>query len=173
MQGKLIIPTGKRDHILGDLGAPIEIVEYGDYQCPYCGMAYPIIKQLQSKLGKKLRLIFRNFPLSEMHENALNAARAAEAAGKQGKFWEMHDILYENQEQLYQYDLERYAIQLGLDMTEFKRDISSKEIENRIASDFDSGTRSGVNGTPTFFVNGQRYDGDWELGSFLNYLESI
>lgn len=173
MEGKLSIPTAKRDHISGALSAPLEIVEYGDYQCPYCGMAYPIIKQIQKALGEKLRLVFRNFPLSDMHENALNAARAAEAAAKQGKFWEMHDMLYENQQQLYPASLDRYAAKLGLDMLQFKKDMIDLDIENRISSDFESGIRSGVNGTPTFFINGQRYDGNWEFEPFLSYLKSI
>jgi len=170
MQEKLTVPTGKNDHIQGDDNAPLEIVEYGDYQCPYCGMAYPIIKQVQKELGKKVKLIFRNFPLSQMHPNAMNAAGAAEAAAKQGKFWEMHDKLYENQESLEPLDLDRYAQELDLNMNQFGKDLSSPEVANRIDSDFNSGMHLGVNGTPTFFVNGVRYDGDWELKPFLDFL---
>ncbi len=113
---KMKPPVGANDHVQGTANAPVTLVEYGDYECPYCGEAYPIVKALQERLGKQMRFVFRNFPLSEMHPHAEHAAEAAEAAGGQGKFWEMHDLLYENQDALEDEDLARYAKALKLDM---------------------------------------------------------
>jgi protein-disulfide isomerase len=160
-EGQLTPPVSDRDHINGPDDAPVTLVEYGDYECPYCGMAYPVVKSAQRALGDQLRFVFRNFPLAEAHPHARIAAQAAEAAGAQGKFWEMHDMLFEHQKALETEDLASYADSLGLDSVRFLRELQAGVYEKRVREDFRSGVRSGVNGTPTFFVNGSRYDGDW------------
>jgi len=168
-------PISTQDHIQGNQQkSAIELIEYGDYQCPYCGQAYPIVKKIQQQLGEKLLFVFRNFPLESLHPHAVLAAIAAEAAGKQGKFWQMHDIIYENQQTLEFDDLVMMAKAIGLDVAEFKKAIESDQnLQEKVQQDFESGMRSGVNGTPSFFVNGFRYDGDWSEGPFLEYLESV
>jgi protein-disulfide isomerase len=158
---QLTPPVGAQDHIAGPADAPVTLVEFGDYECPYCGMAYPIVKKAQRELGKQLRFVFRNFPLAESHPHARIAAQAAEAAGAQGKFWEMHDTLFEHQDALEREDLVGYAKSLGLDTAQFARDLEAGTYAKRVRDDFRNGVRSGVNGTPTFFVNGNRYDGSW------------
>ena len=166
--------SADRDHIQGSKSAPVTLVEYGDYQCPYCGMAYPIVKSLQHALGKQLRFVFRNFPLSDSHPYAQHAAEAAESAGAQGKFWEMHDALYENQEALEDHDLISYAEQIGIDSHQLAQDLEDGAYKARVREDFRSGVRSGVNGTPTFFVNGRRYDGGWnDPDQFLRALRTV
>jgi protein-disulfide isomerase len=161
----------ERDHIAGPASAPVTLVEYGDYQCPYCGMAHPIVKSLQQVLGDELRFVFRNFPLSDSHPNAEHAAEAAESAGAQGLFWEMHDTLYENQQALDDRALLSYAEQVGLDTDQLATDLEHGTYRPRIREDFRSGVRSGVNGTPSFFINGIRYDGSWtDAERFLGVL---
>src|SRR6516225_7275500 len=152
-------PVSERDHIEGRASARLTLVEFGDYQCPYCGAAYPVVKQLQRDLGGKLRFVFRNFPLTQSHPYALVAAEAAEAAALQGKFWEMHDFIYEHQEDLEPEVLPIWAKRVGLDLEEFGMAINRKEITQRIKEDRASGIRSGVNGTPCFFINNARYEG--------------
>ena len=153
---KLKLPVNSADHHEGNINAGIILVEYGDYQCPYCGRAYPLIKRLLKERGNDIHFVFRNFPLSEIHVHALAAAIAAEAAGKQDKFWEMHDRIFENQDLLADDFLLSSAQSLGLDMKQFKMDSKSEELQKKIESDFDSGVRSGVNGTPSFFLNGAK-----------------
>ena len=153
---------GIADQKEGNEQAAIKIVEYGDYQCPHCGRAYPIIKEIQSTFGDQILFVFRNFPLQESHRYATIAAQAAEAAGKQGKFWEMHDAIFENQQQLSEEYLDSLAEKLGLDMDQFEQDLNSEEISDKVEDDFESGVRSGVNGTPSFFVNGEKFDGGAE-----------
>jgi protein-disulfide isomerase len=160
-EGQLTPPVSAQDHATGPDDAPVTLVEYGDYECPYCGMAHPIVKRAQQKLGSQLRFIFRNFPLAEAHPHARLAAQAAEAAAAQGKFWEMHDMLFENQTALEPDDLVGYAKSIGLDITRFERDLEAGTFAKRVRDDFRNGVRSGVNGTPTFFVNGERYEGSW------------
>lgn len=150
-----------RDHVQGPTSAPVTLVEYGDYQCPYCGMAHPIVKELQRSLGDQLRFVFRNFPLRDAHPHAEHAAETAESAAAQGKFWEMHDTLFENQERLDDRSLIGYADELGLDAEQVARDLDDGTWADRVRADFRSGVRSGVNGTPTFFINGARYDEGW------------
>jgi protein-disulfide isomerase len=159
--GQLTPPVSAQDHAAGPADAPVTLVEYGDYECPYCGMAYPVVKAVQRALGNQLRFVFRNFPLAEAHPHARLAAEAAEAAGAQGRFWEMHDVLFENQSALEPADIVGYAQSVGLDLTRFEQDIESGTYTKKVRDDFRSGVRSGVNGTPTFFVNGERYDGSW------------
>jgi protein-disulfide isomerase len=159
---RLVAPVSERDHAIGPADAPLTLVEYGDFECPYCGMAYPIIEQLRKDFGDEMRFVFRNFPLRESHPHAEHAAEAAEAAGAQGKFWEMHHALFEHQAMLGDGDLESYASDIGLDAARFSGDLRSGAYAGRVREDFNTGVRSGVNGTPTFFVNGARYDGEWE-----------
>lgn len=151
-----------RDHIQGNSSADLTIVEYGDYQCPHCGAAHPILKEMMAELGDQIRFVFRNFPLSEMHEYARPAALAAEAAALQGKFWEMHDAIYDNQQNLSTRFFMDLAEQLNLDVDQFKSDMQKESLEEKVEGDFESGMMSGVNGTPTFFVNGQKFDGGAE-----------
>ncbi len=168
---KLTPPVSDRDHSQGPAHAPVTLVEYGDYECPYCGEAYPVVEAIKKRLGGQLRFVFRNFPLSQAHPHAEHAAEAAEAAGDQGKFWEMHDLLYENQQALEDEDLLRYAATLGLDVPRFTRDIAGHTPATRVREDFRSGVRSGVNGTPTFFINGVRHDRSFDLATLLAAIE--
>jgi protein-disulfide isomerase len=146
----------------------VTLVEYGDYQCPYCGQAYPIVKALQARLGDRLRFVFRNFPLTQIHPDALHAAAAAESvsalAGPEA-YWAMHDLLFEHQRDsthaLETPYLIAYAERAGADAERVARDLEDGTFAERVSEDFASGVRSGVNGTPTFFVNGVRFDGDW------------
>ena len=158
-KSKLTLPIGGRDHIQGPIEAPIALLEYGDYECPYCGDAYPVVKAIQERLGDRLCFAFRNFPLVNAHPHAEHAAEAAEAAGVQGKFWEMHDTLYENQTALDDEDLAQYAADLRLDARRLINEVVADAHVARVREDFRSGARGGVNGTPTFFINGVRYDG--------------
>ncbi|NML57528.1 DsbA family protein [Chryseobacterium cheonjiense] len=151
--------VNKNDHIQGNANAELVIVEYGDYQCPYCGAAYPVLKELMDEFGNQVQFVFRNFPLSEMHQYARPAAIAAEAANLQGKFWEMHDAIYENQQYLNKDLLQEIAEKLNLNINQFKNDIESSELAEKVDSDFESGIISGVNGTPSFFVNGKKFNG--------------
>ena len=159
--GQLTPAVNANDHAIGPDDAPVTLVEYGDYECPYCGMAYLVVKSAQRELGKQLRFVFRNFPLAEAHPHARLAAQAAEAAAAQGKFWEMHDLLFEHQGALEADDIIGYAKSLGLDTAQFARDLEDSKHAKRVRDDFRSGVRSGVNGTPTFFINGSRYEGSW------------
>src|ERR1700716_94570 len=159
--GELTPSVTERDHVAGPEDAGVTLVEYGDYECPYCGMAYPIVKRAQQDLGNQLRFVFRNFPLAESHPHARLAAEAAEAAGAQGKFWEMHDLLFEHQDALEAEDLIGYAKSLRLDVPKFAHDLDAGTYTKRVRDDFRNGVRSGVNGTPTFFVNGSRYEASW------------
>ena len=152
-------PVSARDHVTGATSAPLTLVEFGDYQCPYCGAAYPVVKRLQSALGRRLRFAFRNFPLTQAHPYALIAAEAAEAAALQGKFWEMHDFIYEHQDDLEPDVLPVWVRRMELNLDEFGTAIRQGEITKRIKEDRRSGIESGVNGTPCFFINGTRYDG--------------
>jgi protein-disulfide isomerase len=159
--GELKPAVGAGDHAQGRDDAPLTLVEYGDYECPYCGMAFPVVKRVQAKLGGRLRFVFRNFPLAEAHPHATAAAELAEAAALQGKFWEMHDLLYEHQTALGRANLESYIEKLDLDRAALKAALESGAPHQRVRGDFTSGVRSGVNGTPSFFINGKRFDGDW------------
>ncbi|KOS04759.1 disulfide bond formation protein DsbA [Flavobacterium akiainvivens] len=151
--------VNKNDHAQGNLKSDLVIVEYGDYQCPYCRAAYPVLKELGREFGSQLKFVFRNFPLSEMHQYARVAAIATEAANLQGKFWEMHDAIYENQENLNEKFLIKLAKQLNLNISQFEKDLQNPELGNKVDSDFESGVMSGVNGTPSFFVNDKKFDG--------------
>ena len=168
---KLTPPVNKNDHVQGSPDAAIILVEYGDYQCPHCAAAHPIVKEIQKRLGKNLSFVFRNFPLSNVHELAVPAAKVAEAAGRQNKFWQMHDMIYENQMQLSGHSLLTFAEDLRLNSSELKRDLADKSLLEKIESDFESGMRSGVNGTPSFFINGYKYNGGYDFDSLYSALE--
>lgn len=168
---QLTVQVNEKDHIQGSPDAPVTMVEYGDYECPYCGQAYYIIKQLQDDLGETLRFVFRNFPLSQIHPNALEAAYAAEAAGLQDKFWQMHDLIFEHQQELEDHNLISFAYFLDLDVARFIEDMTSDAVHEKVRADFWSGVRSGVNGTPTFFINGKRHEGAYAYGELRAAIE--
>ena len=168
----LVLPVDPdRDHIQGPADAPVTLVEYGDYECPYCGAAYPIIKEVQDRMGERLRFVFRNFPITTSHPHAGQAAEAAEGAAVQGPFWEMHDLLYENQHHLEDKDLLAYAERVGLDVERFDKELAEHVHADRVHEDFMSGVRSGVNGTPTFYINGTRHDDSYDPDTLLAALE--
>ena len=164
---KLTPPVGPGDHVLGDPEAPVTLVEYGDFECPYCGRAYWVVKEVFREVGPEARFVFRHFPLAEMHPHALAAAEAAEAGGAQGKFWPMHATLFQNQDALEPPDLLAYAEALELDVPRFARELVAHTHLDKVQADFDSGVRSGVPGTPTFFVNGVRLDAGWDAPTLL------
>src|SRR5215472_11073647 len=169
-KSKPTLPIAGRDHIKGPIDAPVALVEYGDYECPFCGEAHPIVKAIQEHLADRLCFAFRNFPLANMHPHAEHAAEAAEAADTQGRFWEMHDVLFENQEALDDGNLIQYASALGLDSQRLIDDVLAGAHATRIREDFRGGARNGVNGTPTFFINGERYDGELSERGLLEAL---
>ena len=160
-----------RDHIQGPADAAVTLVQYGDYECPYCGAAYPIIREVQARMRERLRFVFRNFPITTSHPHAEQAAEAAEAAAVQDRFWEMHDLLYENQARLRDDDLRAYAEKLGLDVELFDAELAEHVHAARVREDFMSGVRSGVNGTPTFYIDGVRHDDSYDLETLLGALE--
>ena len=164
-------PVGDSDHRDGPDDAPVTLVEYGDYECPHCGRAWPIVREAQRRMGSRLRYVYRHFPLSEIHPHAQHAAEAAEEAGAQKRFWEMHDVLFRNQNALEDTDLLRHAGDLGLDVRRFAHALEAGVHTEKVRRDFLAGVRSGVNGTPTFFINGLRYDASWELAPLLENLE--
>ena len=163
----LAVPVTDADHAQGARDAPVTLVEYGDYECPWCGRAYPIIKRLQSELGDRLRVVFRNFPLNSVHPHASVAAQAAEAAAAQGKFWEMHDVIYQHQDDLTPPDLVHYALRIGLEVYRFQADLAAERYAKRVQTDYDGGVQSGVKGTPTIFINGRRYTGELDYDQML------
>ena len=164
----LTLPDPERDHISGSADGLIRLLEYGDYECPFCAEVQPIVKEIQRRLGDDLLFGFRNFPLTNIHPHSEHAAEAAEAAGTQKNFWGMHDTLFENQGSLDDDDLAEYAAELGLDETRLIREVTASVYGPRIREDFKSGVRGGVNGTPTFFINGERYDGPLDLKHLLS-----
>jgi protein-disulfide isomerase len=170
---QLIPGINSSDHIFGSPSARLELVEYGDYECPYCGRAYPIVKSILRNMGSEIKFVFRNFPLTKIHPHAFSAAVATEAAGWQDKFWEMHDIIFENQHQLDLENILLFANAIDLDMDRFKKDIQRKPLMEKVELDFDSGLRSAVNRTPTFFINGYKYEGDWTGDTLLLHLKGM
>ncbi len=162
------VPVGKSDHWLGPENAPVTLLEYGDYQCPYCADMHPMIKSIARSMGAQLRFVFRHMPLNDVHPFAQYAAEAAEAAGVQGKFWGMHDAIYEHQPDLGSDLLHQLARALALDLPRFDADLEARRFRPRVKRDFMSGMRSGVAGTPTFFINGKRYEGVLERASLLS-----
>jgi protein-disulfide isomerase len=169
---KLSIAVSAEDHLQGDPAAECSLVEYGDYQCPSCGEAYPIVKRLQRQFAKRLSFVFRNFPLSQIHPWAEPAAELAEFAGAHDQFWEMHDLLYENQQSLGNALFLKLAEVLDLSASQVQAAIAQQTYRVRVRADFAGGARSGVNGTPTFFINGQRHDGPYDFYSLSQAIES-
>jgi len=167
------VPVGDHDHAQGPATAPVTLVEYGDFECPHCRQAYPIVKEVRSRLGSRLRFVFRNFPLTKLHEHAEHAAEVAEAAGAQSRFWEMHDRLFERQFALEDEHLIEYAAELGLDAARVARELEAHTYKARVREDFMGGVRSGVNGTPTFFVNGVRHDDRWDEDTLTAALQRV
>ena len=166
----LTLPDPERDHIYGGPNGSITLLEYGDYECPFCADVQPIVKDIQERLGSSLLFAFRHFPLTQIHPHSEHAAEASEAAGAQNDFWSMHNLLFENQTALEDEHLAAYAATLGLDQTRLIREVKSSAYAQRIREDFKSGIKAGVNGTPTFFVNGERYDGRRDLEHLLDAL---
>lgn len=171
-KAKLTLPIAGRDHLQGPIDAPLMLLEYGDFECPYCGAAYPEIKAVQERLGDGLCFAFRNFPLINAHPRAQHAAEAAEAAGAQGRYWEMHDLLFERQEALEDEDLAQYAAALGLDARRLLAEVLTGAHAARVREDFRGGARAGVNGTPSLFINGVLYTGQPTAGALLAALTS-
>jgi protein-disulfide isomerase len=161
----LKVPVTSEDHAQGPQTAEVTLVEYGDYECPHCRRAYPIVQRLQKHFDKRLRFAFRNFPLAESHPHAQAAAETAEFAAAHGKFWEMHDLLFENQERLSGQLLLGLVQELGLSATALSRALDAGEFKPRVRNDFIGGVRSGVNGTPTFFIDGRRHNGSLDYES--------
>src|SRR5881398_2837725 len=168
---RLVIPVSERDHRQGPDTAAATLVQYGDYECPYTRRSTWVVQAILQQLGEQLRFVYRNFPLTEIHSHALHAPLAAEAAAVQGKFWEMHDYIFHHQHTLEDSDLEQFAGAIGLDMQQFARDMAERPYISRIEEDLQSGIRSGVRGTPTFFINGVLYPGSWEQEALLAALE--
>jgi protein-disulfide isomerase len=167
-QVALAVPVSERDHARGAADAPVTLVEYGDFECPYCERAYPIVKRLLAEMPGVLRVVFRHFPQNTIHANASVAAQAAEAAAAQGKFWEMHDILYEHQDELGEIEIVHFALRVGLEVYKFQADLAGEVYAKRVRADFRGGVRSGVHGTPAFFINGVRYEGKLEYEAMMN-----
>lgn len=172
-QNDLTSPVGQNDHLQGHPDAAIQLVEYGDFECIHCRRASGIIRKIQRHLGPDLCFVFRSFPLSESHPHANHAAQAAEIAAENGRFWEYHDQLYSNQEYLDDQSLVSYATDLGLNGHEFEKKLREERYHDTIQEIFIGGVESGVNGTPSFFVNGSRYDGSWEYEPFMEYLSGL
>jgi protein-disulfide isomerase len=171
-QATLTLPVfPARDHIRGPANAPLMLVEYGDYECPHCAAAHPIVDAIQLRFGDELGFVFRHFPLTTVHPHAEQAAEAAEGAGAQGKFWAMHDILFKNQQQLADPYLLAYARTLDLDVSLLAADLDQHTHSRKVREDFISGARSGVNGTPTFYINGVRHDGSWDFAALMAALQ--
>lgn len=166
----LLLPIREQDHVHGSASAPLTLVEYGDYQCPACGQLFVILREVQEALGDRLRIVYRHYPLSGLHPNAQEAAEAAEAAGVQGRFWEMHDLLFQNQGSLKRKDLLAYAESLGLDMRRFRSELTGSMYRDRVREDFRYGVQNGVYGTPGLFLNGVRHDDAWDRTTLLQKL---
>jgi protein-disulfide isomerase len=167
---RLLLPIRLSDHVHGSEDVPYTLVEYGDYECPDCGRLYVILRDLQKDLGSRLRIVFRQYPLSGVHPHAQQAAEAAEAAGAQGKFWEMHTLLFERQQALRTKDLIRYAEQLNVDVERFRQELKNETYKERVRADFIAGVQNGVHGTPGLFLNGVRYEGEWDEESLRDRL---
>jgi protein-disulfide isomerase len=171
MSTRLRVPVTERDHLMGPADAPVTLLEYGDYECPHCRRAHPIVASVLQQLGGQVRFAYRHFPLTRAHPHAQHAAEMAEAAGERGVFWQMHDLLFENQDALEDEDLLGYAARLDIDPDWALAALRSGRYADRVQQDFMSGARSGVNGTPTFFINGIRHDGAWDEDSLIEALQ--
>ncbi len=169
----LTVPVNDRDHIQGPATAAVTVVEYGDFECPYCDEAYFVVKEIQRQLGDQLCFVFRHFPLADVHPHARHAAEASEVVGAQGKFWEMHDSLFEHQEQLDDAGLEEQAVALGLDRERFQQDMEHHTYAHHVQEDVESGRHSRVSGTPSFFINGVFHDDTYKLDVLLPAIKAV
>lgn len=167
----LKIPVGSNDHIQGNAKAACTLLEFGDYECPNCGAAYELVKEIQQHFGNRIRFVFRNFPMTRIHANAQAAAEVAEFADSHGQFWKMHDLLFENQTRLGEELFTELATKLSFDSSELHRALANKIFADRVAADFSGGVRSGVNGTPTFYINSLRYDGAMDYETMVRAIE--
>ncbi|MEA2934430.1 MAG: hypothetical protein QOD74_1076 [Variibacter sp.] len=167
----LKVPVTETDHIRGPMNAPSTLVEYGDYECPFCGAAYPVVELVRKHFGNRLRFVFRHFPLIEVHPHAEAAAESAEFGGAHGMFWEMHDSIYQNQQALGLPLLLSLAGALGLSETELREALHAGTYRPKVRADFLGGVRSGVTGTPTFFVDGHRHEGSFDFDSLVTSIE--
>ncbi len=168
---QLAVPVNEHDHVDGVADATVTLVEYGDYECPYCEEAHQAVKELREAMGDRVRFVFRHFPLTQLHPHAQRAAEAAEAAAKQGKFWKMHDLLYQHPSELTEAEIQDFAATLDLDRTQFNDELAMHTHRNRVREELVSGAQSGVIGTPTFFINGERYDEQWDVTPLRTALE--
>ena len=171
--GSVVRDVAETDHVRGSADAPVTLIEYGDFECPHCGAAFPIVHDVIDRMGTDLRFVFRHFPIQESHPHAMHAAQAAEAAGAQGKFWEMHDIIFANQDALDDGDLVGYAAKIGLDVAKFKADYKAAAQMQAVDKDRADGDEAGVDGTPAVFVNGRRANGRYALfgGSITGWID--
>ena len=161
------------DHARGHPTAPAKLLIYGDYECPYTRVAYRSVQRLERRFGEHLRFVFRHFPLVDIHPHAQQAAEAAEAGAAQGRFWELHDVLFRRQQALEAPDLRLYASQVGLDTERFWNEVETGAHAGRVSRDVASGRTSGVRGTPTIFLNGERYRGDYRPEALVTHLEDV
>lgn len=166
-------PVGPKDHAQGPQDAPATLVEYGDYQCPYCAQAFPELQQIQQYFGDSLRFVFRNFPIPELHPQAVAAAITAEYCGTVGKFWPAHDALYEHQDELGEALYEQIATQVGADPAGLRKALHAEGYAQQIQDSVDSGLRSGVNGTPSFFLNGQKFEISRSMNELVDAIERV
>ena len=176
VEGSQAPPVTDQDWIKGNTTSTVTLIEYSDFQCPACGAYYPILKQVFEEYGDRIQFVYRHFPLRNIHPNAEPAARAAEAAGKQGKFWEMHDMIFENQTTWSGFasvisTFEGYAQELGLDIEQFRQDLTDGAIADQVQGDYNGGLDAGVNSTPTFYLNGQKLDNPRGLEPFKQVIE--
>jgi len=170
---QLAVSVNERDHFVGPANAPVTLVEYGDYECPHCARAHPLVHGIRRYMGDGLRFVYRHFPLSEAHPHAQHAAEAAEAGAAQGRFWEMHDMLFAHRDALENEDLLTYLAQAGADIKRAAEELAAGAYTSKVRADFRGGVRSGVNGTPTFYINGYRYDGNWaDTTEFIQALQA-
>jgi protein-disulfide isomerase len=169
---ELAVPVAAVDHMLGPADARVTVVEYGDFECPICKQAAPAVKLALSRFAGRMRFVFRHFPLEEVHPHALLAAEAAEAAGGQGKFWQMHDLLFENQSHLKPNHLRSYVERLELDLLRYDADMDDELYRQRVREHIEGGSRSGVRATPTFFINGKIHDVSYGMQHLMEGIEA-
>jgi protein-disulfide isomerase len=167
----LKVPVSQSDHVRGPAHAPITLVEYGDYECPHCGLAYPIVNQVELSFSGRMRFVFRHFPLTEVHPHAEIAAESAEFAGAAGMFWDMHDALFEKQNWLSVPTIFMIGAELELPQAEMRTALATRQCKNKVHNDFRGGIRSGVNGTPAFFINGVRHDGPYDYDYLVSGIQ--
>ncbi len=173
LTGKVVVPITETEHIRGAVDAEVTIVEFSDFQCPFCGKVQPTLEQVLKNYNGTVRLVFKHFPLTQIHPYSVKAGEASECADEQGKFWEYHDLLFKNQNALGIAELKNYASQLGLDTTQFNDCLDSDKMADRVVKNFNEGQKSGVTGTPAFFINGQKLVGAQPYSAFQSVIEKL